>query len=76
MAELLACLPPDLVELNPRKAWRSLGISLALSLLAYGLVTGTVAGGCWVIAHECGHHAFHPNWGYPGFVDRSIGVTP
>ena len=29
--------------------------------LIYGVVTGTVAMGCWVIAHECGHHAFHPN---------------
>lgn len=29
--------------------------------LLYALVTGTVATGCWVIAHECGHGAFHPN---------------
>ena len=29
--------------------------------LLYGIVTGTIAMGCWVIAHECGHHAFHPN---------------
>ncbi|MFM7086201.1 MAG: fatty acid desaturase [Cyanobium sp.] len=29
--------------------------------LLYGLVTGTVAMGCWVLAHECGHGAFHPN---------------
>jgi omega-6 fatty acid desaturase (delta-12 desaturase) len=25
------------------------------------VVTGTVAMGCWVLAHECGHGAFHPN---------------
>jgi fatty acid desaturase len=29
--------------------------------LAYGVITGTVAMGLWVIAHECGHGAFHPN---------------
>ncbi len=29
--------------------------------LAYALVTGTVATGCWVIAHECGHNAFSDN---------------
>jgi hypothetical protein len=27
--------------------------------LLYALVTGTVAGGCWVIAHDCGRGAFH-----------------
>lgn len=97
-AELLACLPPELLELNPAKAWRSLGGSLALSLLAYGLgtqiplvpgaaplwllygvVTGTVAGGCWVIAHECGHHAFHPNRRVEaavGFVLHSLLLVP
>ena len=97
-AELLSCLPPELLELNPRKAWRSLGGSLALSLLAYGLgtqiplvpgaaplwllygvVTGTVAGGCWVIAHECGHHAFHPNRqveALVGFVLHSLLLVP
>jgi fatty acid desaturase len=97
-AELLSCLPPELLELNPRKAWCSLGGSLALSLLAYGLgtqiplvpgaaplwllygvVTGTVAGGCWVIAHECGHHAFHPNRqveALVGFVLHSLLLVP
>eukprot|EP00793_Prasinoderma_coloniale_P005431 PRCOL_00004839-RA len=29
--------------------------------LLYGAVTGTVATGCWVIAHECGHNAFSNN---------------
>jgi fatty acid desaturase len=44
-----------------------LGTQIPLKLSAiplwglYGLVTGTVAMGCWVIAHECGHNAFHPN---------------
>lgn len=27
----------------------------------YGAVTGTVATGCWVVAHECGHNAFSSN---------------
>ena len=97
-AELLAALPPELVELNPRKAWTALGCSLALSLLAYGLgtqipiapgaaplwlvyglITGTVAMGCWVIAHECGHHAFHPNRrveAVVGFVLHSLLLVP
>lgn len=26
--------------------------------ITYAIVTGTVATGCWVIAHECGHRAF------------------
>jgi hypothetical protein len=75
-AELLACLPPELLSFKPAKAWGSLFMSLSLSLVAYSLgtqipltaiaaplwllyalVTGTVAGGCWVIAHECGHGA-------------------
>ncbi|MCT0198873.1 fatty acid desaturase [Synechococcus sp. CS-1325] len=29
--------------------------------LAYAVVAGTLAMGCWVLAHECGHNAFHPN---------------
>ena len=29
--------------------------------LMYAAVTGTVATGCWVIAHECGHGAFSDN---------------
>merc|ERR1719253_2231196 len=27
----------------------------------YAYVTGTVATGCWVVAHECGHGAFSDN---------------
>lgn len=47
--------------------------------LLYGLITGTVLGGCWVIAHECGHHAFHPNRrieGLVGFVLHSLLLVP
>lgn len=29
--------------------------------LLYAAVTGTVATGCWVVAHECGHGAFSDN---------------
>ena len=29
--------------------------------MLYAIVTGTVATGCWVIAHECGHGAFSEN---------------
>ena len=38
-AELLACLPADLLQHKPAKAWGSLALSLGLSLLAYGLGT-------------------------------------
>ncbi len=97
-AELLACLPPELLRIDPVKAWGSLALSLGLSLLAFGLgtliplqlyaaplwllyavVTGTVAGGCWVIAHECGHGAFHPNRRVEaavGFVLHSLLLVP
>ena len=47
--------------------------------LLYGLITGTVAMGCWVIAHECGHHAFHPNRrveAVVGFVLHSLLLVP
>ena len=47
--------------------------------LLYGVSTGTIAMGCWVIAHECGHHAFHPNRrieGVVGFVLHSILLVP
>ncbi|WP_244279399.1 fatty acid desaturase [Synechococcus sp. UW69] len=47
--------------------------------LLYGAVTGTIAMGCWVIAHECGHHAFHPNRrieGIVGFALHSILLVP
>ncbi|NCV93355.1 MAG: hypothetical protein EBW30_11465, partial [Synechococcaceae bacterium WB7_3xG_012] len=47
--------------------------------LVYGLGTGTVAMGCWVLAHECGHNAFHPNRrveGVVGFVLHSLLLVP
>jgi fatty acid desaturase len=47
--------------------------------LLYALITGTVAGGCWVIAHECGHNAFHPNRDverWVGFVLHSLLLVP
>lgn len=97
-ADLLACLPPELLHFDPWKAWGSLAFSLGLSLLSYAigtliplqwaavplwllyaLLTGTVAGGCWVIAHECGHHAFHPNRrveAVVGFVLHSLLLVP
>lgn len=90
-AELLRVLPPELLQFNPVKAWGSLGMSLGLSLLAYGvgtqlplqlwatplwllygIVTGTVAMGCWVIAHECGHNAFHPNRRLESWIGFSL----
>lgn len=97
-AELLNSLPPELTRLNPTKAWRSLAMSLGLSLLAYAagtqiplqtssaplwllyaVTTGTVASGCWVIAHECGHNAFHPNRRVEsgvGFVLHTLLLVP
>ena len=56
------------LELNAAPLW-----------LLYAVVTGTVAGGCWVIAHECGHHAFHPNRRVEaavGFVLHSLLLVP
>jgi omega-6 fatty acid desaturase (delta-12 desaturase) len=47
--------------------------------LLYAVVAGTVAGGCWVIAHECGHRAFHPNprvEATVGFVLHSMLLVP
>merc|ERR1719311_365771 len=46
-------------------AARFLPASISLATLPlwilYGFATGTVATGCWVIAHECGHGAFSDN---------------
>lgn len=47
--------------------------------LVYGVVTGTVVMGLWVIAHECGHNAFHPNRRLEasiGFVLHSLLLVP
>lgn len=39
--------------------------------IGYAIVTGTIATGCWVIAHECGHRAYcRQNW-----VQDTIGFT-
>ena len=56
-----------------------LRLSAAPLWLLYAAVTGTVAGGCWVIAHECGHRAFHPNPRVEtavGFVLHSLLLVP
>ncbi|KAK3244899.1 Delta(12)-fatty-acid desaturase [Cymbomonas tetramitiformis] len=44
-------------------AYALLPVQLAATPLwiLYGALTGTVATGCWVIAHECGHNAFSDN---------------
>ncbi len=47
--------------------------------LLYGVATGTVAMGLWVIAHECGHNAFHPNRRLEasvGFLLHSLLLVP
>jgi omega-6 fatty acid desaturase (delta-12 desaturase) len=46
---------------------------------AYAAVTGTVAMGLWVLAHECGHGAFSPNKKLQdaiGFTLHSILLVP
>jgi fatty acid desaturase len=46
---------------------------------AYSAVTGTVAMGLWVLAHECGHGAFSPNKKLQdaiGFIIHSIMLVP
>ena len=40
--------------------------------LSYAAVTGTIATGCWVIAHECGHNAFSENRILQDFVGYSL----
>ncbi len=47
--------------------------------LAYAAVTGTVATGCWVIAHECGHNAFSDNRAIQdtvGYILHSLLLVP
>jgi hypothetical protein len=47
--------------------------------LAYSVVTGTVAMGLWVLAHECGHGAFSKDKKLQdavGYVLHSIMLTP
>lgn len=46
---------------------------------AYSAVTGTVAMGLWVLAHECGHGAFSPNKTIQdtvGYVLHSLFLVP
>jgi len=46
---------------------------------AYSCVTGTVAMGLWVLAHECGHGAFSKNKALQdavGYIIHSIMLTP
>ena len=39
--------------------------------VAYAFVNGTIATGCWVIAHECGHNAFSDN----RFIQDAVGYV-
>jgi fatty acid desaturase len=46
---------------------------------AYAAVTGTIATGCWVVAHECGHNAFSDNRNIQdtvGYVLHSLLLVP
>ena len=46
---------------------------------SYAVVTGTVATGCWVVAHECGHNAFSDNRALQtavGYVLHSLLLVP
>lgn len=36
-------------------------LAYAPAWLAYAMANGTIATGCWVVAHECGHNAFSEN---------------
>ncbi|MEZ6097360.1 MAG: fatty acid desaturase [Pirellulaceae bacterium] len=47
--------------------------------IGYALITGTVATGCWVIAHECGHGAFcRRKWleNAIGYIIHSLMLVP
>ena len=47
--------------------------------LAYAAVTGTIATGCWVVAHECGHNAFSDNrviQDFFGYMLHSVLLVP
>jgi len=54
-------------------AWQFLPLTWAWlpAWIVYALVTGTLACGVWVIAHECGHGAFSKN----KFVQDSVGFV-
>lgn len=56
-----------------------LGLSSIPLWTAYSAVTGTVAMGLWVLAHECGHGAFSNNKRLQdtvGFIIHSIMLVP
>jgi len=46
-------------------------LAWAPAWVAYALWTGTVATGCWVAAHECGHGAFSDN----KFIQDAVGYV-
>jgi len=53
--------------------------NFAAAWIAYAVVAGTLATGCWVLAHECGHNAFHPNRAVEicvGFLLHSLLLVP
>lgn len=53
--------------------------SFAVVWIVYAVVAGTLATGCWVLAHECGHNAFHPNRAVEncvGFFLHSLLLVP
>jgi len=55
-----------------REAW-------APAWVAYAMVNGTLATGCWVVAHECGHNAFSNNRSLQdavGYVLHSLLLVP
>jgi fatty acid desaturase len=63
---LLPVLPPDQLVFGP--VWA-----------VYGAVTGTVAMGLWVLAHECGHGAFLTNKKWQdaiGYVLHTVMLVP
>jgi hypothetical protein len=64
-AELLACLPPNLLRFKPAKAWGILFMSLSLSLAAYGLGTRLV-GTLSPVFHLLMGWPFYPLFGITG----------
>merc|ERR1711871_754331 len=65
-AQMLSILPPENILTWP--IWT-----------AYSAVTGTVAMGLWVLAHECGHGAFSKNKTIQdtvGYVLHSLFLVP
>jgi len=53
--------------------------AFAPAWIAYGIINGTIATGCWVVAHECGHMAFSDNKTLQdtvGYVLHSLLLVP